>query len=290
MLVGLDAFGNVPFCINLADVSRPVAEEDLGGFQAECSADLGRGGMPQAVRGPAVDAGLVAGAVDDAAVGIGGELVTGLSFRLPLPVASPDIAAGPRRLAVAFHFCPTLDLTVAMLETVCPGAPRQITQQHFLGLGADEDDSIPAMVFGLVAVGLVGPYVVRPVEVAWTEGADLLRAAATEQLKTHHVTVDSCDTNIMFNYLLVGSGNPEDLPAKLDYRIQLVGEGKTLEVEPGKTATIPFTFLWKTPVDVPSMLAICRASFTLRYVATHRVETEPVIFTVVNDGQIASVK
>jgi hypothetical protein len=74
-------------------------------------------------------------------------------------------------------------------------------------------------------------------------------------------TVDSCDVNVTFNYLLAGPGNPEDLPAAFNYNVALVGTEEALEVEPGETATIPFTFIWDTPADAPPMVAICRASF-----------------------------
>ena len=99
--------------------------------------------------------------------------------------------------------------------------------------------------------------------------------------------IDSCDTNITFNYLLAGAGN---LPDAFDYNVTLVDAEEALKVKPGETATIPFSFIWNTLADAPPMVAICRASFTIRYDATCRIETEPVMFTVANDGQIDLVK
>jgi hypothetical protein len=101
------------------------------------------------------------------------------------------------------------------------------------------------------------------------------------------VTVDRCDTNITFNYLLAGPGN---LPDAFNYNVTLIDTEEALKVKPGETATIPFSFIWNTPFDAPPMVAICRASFTLRYDATSGVETEPVMFTVANVSQIDLVK
>ena len=83
------------------------------------------------------------------------------------------------------------------------------------------------------------------------------------------VIVDRCDTNITFNYLLAG---PDNLPDAFDYNVTLADTEEALKVKPGETVTIPFTFLWNMPSHAPPMVAICRASFTLRYDATSGVE------------------
>ena len=80
----LQAFGNVPLCVNLADVGRGMAENDLGAFQAKLFADLSGLCVTQPVRGPTVDAGLVTSAVDRTAVGSGGVLCARLLLGLPL--------------------------------------------------------------------------------------------------------------------------------------------------------------------------------------------------------------
>jgi hypothetical protein len=70
--------------------------------------------------------------------------------------------------------------------------------------------------------------------------------------------VDGCDAIISYSSLLSGQGDPDTFPTTFDKQVALVGTKEVLEVEPGETATIPFTFTWNAPEDTPPILAICR--------------------------------
>jgi hypothetical protein len=83
-----------------------------------------------------------------------------------------------------------LGLAITRSEAIGFGVSGQVVQQHGLGLGADGDDALAAVMLRLVRCGTVEPNIAAAVKVAGPRDADLCRPHSGEPLESHHVGHD----------------------------------------------------------------------------------------------------
>jgi hypothetical protein len=92
----------------------------------------------------------VASVGDCTAVAIRRVTLAGTLARLASPVGSRSVATAERRFALRVAASQAFRFGVAGPKAISLGVTCQLSQQHGLPLGADEDHSVPAMVLGLV--------------------------------------------------------------------------------------------------------------------------------------------
>ncbi len=105
-------------------------------------------------------------------------------------------------------------------------------------------------------------------------GVELRNAGETD------ITFDGCSVQLQSTHLFGADGDTTPWPEKFEHHLELMEtlEGRT--VAPGETRVAGIAFVWDLPAIAPQLIAVCNASFSIRYGGSFKVESEEVLFVL----------